>query len=334
MSLSSSAMGLSSCPMVEGLLQSSLLRECCITAVPVEWYSTNDQERGRGRQQNLSHFHQRHMESGLFSAIMSDSRFSELERSAASALLWYICHTHRHALPHLLPPSPFSHRHHLAIDASTRRALELVSPQQGNSKKSTLLGSLDRTLTAAGARLLRARLTAPLTDVTSINKRLDVVEVFHSFPLHREAVRVQLRSCADVQRALQKVATMSCSAADLRAIQTTLSTAGSILRYMSEVMRPELPASVWTVLVEETTSGLKDLPHLVLELGRAVGEPHSNRCHFISSGESLSEVDKPAITLSVTCMNNCGSKGLIIVKIRQLCKKCVLPDLAADILRS
>ena len=61
MSLSSSAMGLSSCPMVEGLLQSSLLRECCITAVPVEWYSTNDQERGRGGQQNLSHFHQRYI---------------------------------------------------------------------------------------------------------------------------------------------------------------------------------------------------------------------------------------------------------------------------------
>ncbi|CAI8008128.1 DNA mismatch repair protein MutS [Geodia barretti] len=280
-------MGLSSCPMVEGLLQSSLLRECCITAVPVEWY----QERGRGGQQDLSHFHQRYMESGLFSAIVSDSRFSELERSAASALLWYICHTHRHALPHLLPPSPFSQRHHLAIDASTRRALELVSPQQGNSKKSTLLGSLDRTLTAAGARLLRARLTAPLTDVTSINKRLDTVEVFHLFPLHREAVRVQLRSCADVQRTLQKVAIMSCSAGDLRAIQTTLCTAGSILRYMSEVMRPELPASLWTVLVEETTSGLIDLPHLVLELGRAVGEPHPNRCHFISSGYS-EEVDR------------------------------------------
>ena len=57
MGLSSSAMGLSSCPMVEGLLQSSLLRECCITAVPVEWY----QERGRGGQQDLSHFHQRYI---------------------------------------------------------------------------------------------------------------------------------------------------------------------------------------------------------------------------------------------------------------------------------
>ena len=36
-----------------------------------------------------------------------------------------------------------------------------------------------------------------------------MVEVFRSFPLHREAVRVQLRSCADIQRALQKVCTCS-----------------------------------------------------------------------------------------------------------------------------
>ena len=37
------------------------------------------------------------------------------------------------------------------------------------------------------------------------NRRLDAVELFRSLPLHREALRVKLRSCTDLERALQKV---------------------------------------------------------------------------------------------------------------------------------
>ena len=37
--------------------------------------------------------------------------------------------------------------------------------------------------------------------------RLDWVELFHSHPFHCEAVRLQLRSCSDLERTLQKVHT-------------------------------------------------------------------------------------------------------------------------------
>ena len=37
------------------------------------------------------------------------------------------------------------------------------------------------------------------------NRRLDMVELFRTLPLHREALRVQLKSCSDLERALQKV---------------------------------------------------------------------------------------------------------------------------------
>lgn len=68
-------MGLPHSPMMAGLLQSSQLRDCCITAVPGEWY-TNEPERERGgkeeeeekvgekEKQKLfkdTHFHQRYM---------------------------------------------------------------------------------------------------------------------------------------------------------------------------------------------------------------------------------------------------------------------------------
>ena len=37
--------------------------------------------------------------------------------------------------------------------------LVIISPAQGNTRKSTLLGSIDKTVTAGGARLLKNRIT-------------------------------------------------------------------------------------------------------------------------------------------------------------------------------
>ena len=46
--------------------------------------------------------------------------------SAAFGLLRFVMHTQRSVVPYLTTPSHYSHKHHMAIDANTRRALELV----------------------------------------------------------------------------------------------------------------------------------------------------------------------------------------------------------------
>ena len=55
----------------------------------------------------------------------------------------------------------------MGIDAATRRNLELTETLSGE-RKGSLLAVIDRTVTAAGARELAARLAAPLTDVEAI----------------------------------------------------------------------------------------------------------------------------------------------------------------------
>ena len=65
----------------------------------------------------------------------------------------------------------------LRIDETAQAHLELVRAADGN-RAGSLLDVLDATVTAAGGRLLRRRLLAPLVDVAAIRRRLDEVELF------------------------------------------------------------------------------------------------------------------------------------------------------------
>ena len=65
----------------------------------------------------------------------------------------------------------------MAIDQATRGNLELMRTL-GGERRGSLLAAIDRTVTAAGSRLLAQRLAAPLTDPAQIARRLDAVEAF------------------------------------------------------------------------------------------------------------------------------------------------------------
>ena len=65
----------------------------------------------------------------------------------------------------------------MAIDRSTINHLELVSNARTGSSKYSLFGTINNTKTVVGARLLKACLLRPSTDVTTINTRLDCVEL-------------------------------------------------------------------------------------------------------------------------------------------------------------
>src|SRR6185312_4914299 len=103
-------------------------------------------------------------------------QFSRAELSAAGALIAYLELTQKGrkvALQRLARVSP---KHFMAIDAATRRNLELTDTLSG--APGSLLATIDCTVTAAGARELAARLAAPLTDVAAIAARHDAVELF------------------------------------------------------------------------------------------------------------------------------------------------------------
>src|SRR5690242_7022836 len=103
--------------------------------------------------------------------------FSDVELSAMGLVLDYIELTQAGAAPRLTPPKRSGERAFMAIDAATRAALEIDRSVRGG-RDGSLLACVDRTMTAAGGRLLAERIARPLTDVSAINARLDAVEFF------------------------------------------------------------------------------------------------------------------------------------------------------------
>ena len=103
--------------------------------------------------------------------------FSRLELAAAAAAVTYVERTQIGKRPPLSPPAREAAGATLAIDQATRGNLELMHTLAGE-RRGSLLAAIDRTMTAAGSRLLAQRLAAPLTDPAEIAHRLDAVAAF------------------------------------------------------------------------------------------------------------------------------------------------------------
>src|SRR5687767_9441960 len=103
--------------------------------------------------------------------------FSRLELTAAAACITYVERTQLGKRPPLSPPQREAQGASMAIDAATRANLELMRTLTGDTRGS-VLAAIDRTVTAAGHRLLAQRLAAPLTDPAAIGERLDAIDVF------------------------------------------------------------------------------------------------------------------------------------------------------------
>ncbi|HYD72123.1 MAG TPA: DNA mismatch repair protein MutS, partial [Candidatus Binatia bacterium] len=137
-------------------------------------------------------------------ALDAFGEFSETEMSAMGLLLDYVELTQAGAAPRLTPPKRNAARAFMAIDAATRAALEIDRSVRGG-REGSLLACVDRTVTAAGGRLLAERIAQPLTDVCAIAARLDAVQFFLDSPARRTGVREELRAAGDLARALTRL---------------------------------------------------------------------------------------------------------------------------------
>ena len=147
--------------------------------------------------------------------------FGRAELAAAGAVLGYLRLTQKSQLPRLARLRSTETGAAMAIDAATRRNLELTATLDGGTA-GNLLSVIDRTVTGAGARLLRARLTAPLTEPAAIGERLDSVGFLVEAEGARSGLRERLRRCPDVERALSRLSLGRGGPRDLAAVRDAL----------------------------------------------------------------------------------------------------------------
>ncbi len=165
-------------------------------------------------------------------ALDAFGEFSRAELAAAGALVDYVELTQKGRLPRLAPPRRLAGGVVMEIDAATRRNLELTQALAGG-RRGSLLGTIDRTVTGAGGRLLGARLGAPLTDTEAIAGRLDMVRFLLDDEALRDDLRCGLRRCPDVERALSRLTLGRGGPRDLAAVRDALTEAAALRQRLS-----------------------------------------------------------------------------------------------------
>ena len=139
------------------------------------------------------------------STLEGFGQFTPPMLSAAGGLLAYLQRTQLQQMPRLSIPTILSKQAFMDIDAATRKSLELTHTLSGE-RAGSLLHAIDFTRTAAGARLLHSRISAPLTDRSQIELRLGLVSWFSDQPVLCKQVSDYMKLIPDLDRSLSRIA--------------------------------------------------------------------------------------------------------------------------------
>lgn len=183
---------------------------------------------------------------------------------AAAALLGYVEETQKQRLPHLTAIAVESGDGAIAMNAPTRRHLELDSRMDGDSKH-TLLGVLDTTVTPMGGRLLRRWLHRPLRDHKTLRHRHHAVDTLSASA--GDTLRTHFRALGDLERILTRIALRSARPRDLSTLRDGLGMLPDVRKVLDGMDSPLLDA-----------------------LGAELGE-HDGHAHLLSSAI----VDQPPV---------------------------------------
>ncbi|UNK50292.1 DNA mismatch repair protein MutS [Lysobacter sp. S4-A87] len=163
-----------------------------------------------------------------------------LSIAAAAALLGYVEETQKQRLPHLTSIAVESGDGAIAMNAATRRHLEIDSRLDGDHRH-TLLGVLDSTITPMGGRLLRRWLHRPLRERTPLRLRQQAVATLLDSRAG-DALRERFRALGDLERILSRIALRSARPRDLSTLRDGLGMLPEVRAEMAPLDSPHLAA--------------------------------------------------------------------------------------------
>ena len=183
--------------------------------------------------------------------------------SALGALLSYVEETQKKDISYIKDLSIYQEGQYLEMDINTRRNLELTATMRSKEKKGSLLGVLDKTVTAAGARLLCTWVEHPLLNVAAIRRRQNAVEELSGAYILREELRELLSNVLDLERLVTRVVYGTANARDLRAVANTVGVLPELKALLGACRSDELVA---------LTSELETLEDVYTKINSAICE--------------------------------------------------------------
>ena len=215
--------------------------------------------------------------------------------SAAGALIDYAGITQNQALAHVTRLVVERSSMYLALDATTRRNLEISETLRGEPAP-TLLSLLDTCATSMGTRWLRHCLHHPLADRGECSARHEAVEYLLAGPPPRaEKVQLALRPICDIERVTSRIALRSARPRDLSGLRDSLAALDAGVAALGE------PAGQ---LLREIAASLAAPPAVLELLTRAIApEPALS----LRDGGVMAEGFDPELDELRGIQSNCGA---------------------------
>ncbi len=206
---------------------------------------------------------------------------------AAGALVFYVRETQKQKIEHLTRLETYSLGHYLLVDDSSCRNLELEKNLHTNTRRGTLMGIIDHTRTAMGARLLKSWLRYPLIEMEDIRARHEAVAEAKDNIQSRQGIRDLLKTVFDIERVTTKIVMGHANARDLIALKRSL------------LALPQIQSIISTLTSElfrwdENLKPLYDLAALIEKAIREDAPPTTSEGGMIKPGyhDALDELVK------------------------------------------
>ncbi len=159
---------------------------------------------------------------------------------SVGAMLFYLSETQKTDISYIHSINVYGEGQFMEMDVNTRRNLELCETMRLRGKRGSLLGVLDKTKTAMGARLLRKWIEMPLVKAKPILRRQKAVGEMTERFIEREEIAANLREVLDLERLLTKIVYNTVNPRDLRSICTSLAVIPAIKENLSRFECEEL----------------------------------------------------------------------------------------------
>ena len=140
--------------------------------------------------------------------------------AAAGAIVHYLKYQLRRKVDHLTSLRCDAPADYVLLDAATQSNLDLVESR--TARGTSLLAVLDRTITPMGGRKLRFWILQPLRNVLELERRQQMIADLMQEPDLLAAIRTELKSIRDIERAAGRLSQASGNARDLVALKTSL----------------------------------------------------------------------------------------------------------------
>jgi DNA mismatch repair protein MutS len=171
----------------------------------------------------------------------------EVALGAVGAVVAYLQEVHKANAVTLTGVQTYTIDSHMVVDNTTQRNLELIRNARDGTPRGTLLSVLSKTITPMGKRKLKQWILQPLTDIPSIERRLDAVDELARTALTRKAVSESLRNLGDLERMTSRIVFGVAGARDLLGLRIALEKLPKIRKTLEECRADLLQSSAKSI---------------------------------------------------------------------------------------